>query len=100
MNHDDAENLRAKLIGILGRIITVEELRSALEMKRQTYYDQVKEGRLMSLDNLKLIAHNLNVNEVWLLTECKLIDKDAVKEYCEMSNHNHTLTLHTTDTTE
>jgi hypothetical protein len=79
----DAQILRARLIALLGRIVSVEEMRDALEMKQSTYYDQVKEGRLMSLDNLKLLARNLNVNEVELLAECGLLARTELKEYCE-----------------
>ena len=79
----DAEILRARLIALLGRIVSVEEMRDALEMKQSTYYDQVKEGRLLSLDNLKLLARNLNVNEVELLADCGLLARTELKEYCE-----------------
>lgn len=79
--HDDAEWLRAKLISLLGRMITVEEMRAALGLKQSTYYDQVNEGRLISLDNLKAAARNLNINEVYLLVECGLLDRQAAEDY-------------------
>lgn len=83
MSHpqDNAEWLRAKLISVLGRMITVEEMRDALGLKQSTYYDQVKEDRLISLDNLKAAARSLNINEVYLLVECGLLDRQAAEDY-------------------
>jgi hypothetical protein len=81
--HLDAEALRAKLISILGRIVTVEEVRGAMDLKTSTYYDQLREGKLISLDNLTTAARSLGINELYLLVECDLLDRHAAKQYAE-----------------
>ena len=82
----DAELLRAKVIACLERIVTVDEMRKAMELPQRTYYDQSQEGRLINLKNIKALAHNLGVNEIWLLTECGLISKEAIAEYCKYNS--------------
>lgn len=81
--HLDAEALRAKLISILGRLITVEEVRAAMGLKTSTYYDQLRAGSLISVDNLQTASHSLGINEVYLLVECGLLDRCAAKKYAE-----------------
>lgn len=90
---NESELLRAKLIGIMGRIISVEEMREALGLKQSTYYDQLREGRLISLQNLKTLSDKLDINEVWLLAECGLIDRRSIKEYTEMMSGMRTLEM-------
>lgn len=80
----DSELLRTKLIKILDRMVTVEEMREALGLKASTYYDQLREGRLLSLNNLKVLADNLGVNEIQLFVECGLLDPEALDKYNQM----------------
>lgn len=79
----DAEGLRVLLINMLGRVITVKEMHNAMGLKASTYYGQVREGRLVSLDNLRAAAHSLGINEVYLLVECGLLDRKAAGEYAQ-----------------
>jgi hypothetical protein len=75
------EVLRAKLIGLLGRMITVEEMREKLELPSSTYYDQRDHDRLLNLDNIKALARNLGINPIYLLIECELISAEAGEEF-------------------
>lgn len=77
----DTAPLQATLIGILGRMISVEEMRDALGLAASTYYEQSKEGRLICAENLRTAARNLGINEVQLLVACGVIDRAAVDEY-------------------
>lgn len=77
----DATWLQAKLIGILGRMITVEEMRGALGLATSTYYDQLNDGRLITEENLTTAARNFGINEVYLLVECGLLHRATVEEY-------------------
>ena len=81
MMSTDADFLQAKLIGLMGRMISVEELRHALGVPTSTYYDQLKDGRLISRDNIATAAQNLGINEVQLLVTCGLLPRATVEEY-------------------
>lgn len=85
MKDGEAERLRATLISATGRMVSVEEMRKALGLKPSTYYDQVREGRLISLDNLTTLAQNLGINTVWLLVDCGLLDRESVEQYYDMA---------------
>lgn len=85
MKDTEAEALRATLISALGRIVSVEEMRKALKLKQSTYYDQVKEGRLVSMENVMALAENLGINSVRLLVDCGLLERRAVEEYFDSS---------------
>jgi len=78
---NDADLLQAKLIGILGRMVSVEEMRKSLGLAVSTYYDQVKEHRLITGENLAEAARNLGINHVYLMVECGLIERAAMDEY-------------------
>lgn len=84
MKDTEAEALRATLISALGRIVSVEEMRKALGLRQSTYYDQLKEGRLISLDNVKTLAGNLGINSLQLMVDCGLIDRGDVEEYLNL----------------
>lgn len=79
---DQAEFLRAKLISLLGRMLTVEEMREALELKSSTYYDQIANERLLNLDNIKAAARNLAINPIYLLVEAGMIDVADAETFC------------------
>ena len=75
------EWLRAKLIAITGRIVSVDEMRQALELKPSTYYLQQREGRLLSAENLRTAAKNLGISPVQLMVECGVISEDDLNSY-------------------
>ncbi|MGV1006770.1 MAG: hypothetical protein ACOYEV_18855 [Candidatus Nanopelagicales bacterium] len=77
----DAHWLQAKLISVVGRMISVEEMRGALHLATSTYYDQLKERRLITMENVTVAARHLGVNEVYLLVECGLLNRAAVEDY-------------------
>lgn len=83
MTAETVDHLRAKLIGFLGRMVSVEEIRQAMNLKTSTYYDQVKENRLINYENLLNTARAFGLNEVALLVEMELLDADAAAEYAE-----------------
>jgi hypothetical protein len=78
---DDADRLRAKLIGILGRTLSIEEMRKAMGLTSSTYYQQLKGGRLIRPKTLIRAARSLGINEVLLLVECGLLDRQEVLDY-------------------
>ena len=80
-----AEQLRAKLIALTGRMVGVEEVRKALELKVSTYYLQDREERLLTAENLKKVARNLGIDELQLMIECGIISEEALNSY----NQNH-----------
>lgn len=77
----EASALQAVLIRILGRMISVEEMRDALGLATTTYYEQAREGRLVTVENIFRVSRSLGVNEILLLVECGLLDPAAVDEY-------------------
>jgi hypothetical protein len=81
MKVTEASQLQAVLIGILGRMISVEELRDALGLATTTYYEQAREGRLITAENILRASRSLGVNEIVLLVECGLLDSATVDEY-------------------
>ncbi len=83
-HNGQAEWLRTRLIAVLQRMVTVEEMRAALGLKQSTYYAQVQEDRLLTLENLRVLARNLKINEVYLMVECGLLDDQALRDYVEM----------------
>lgn len=90
MTDEEAEWLRAKLIGWVGRIITVEEIREAMDLKPSTYYAQVREGNLLTYQNVVKAARAFGLNEVFLLVECGLLDRDMLEQYFdERYIHDH-----------
>lgn len=77
----EASGLQAVLISILGRMISIEEMRHALGLATTTYYEQAREGRLINVENIFHVSRSLGVNEVLLLVECGLLDPATVDEY-------------------
>jgi putative transposase len=57
-----------------GRSLTKEEIWTALELRKSTYYAQLEKGTLITADNLRKAAANLGVNAAELLTRYRFID--------------------------
>lgn len=83
--HTTIDDLRVKLIAMLGRMVTVEEIRAGMSLKTSTYYDQLNEGRLICMDNIVTLARGIGVNEVALLVEMDLVDAKAALSYADWS---------------
>src|SRR4051794_12863093 len=62
----------------MGRTLTKEEIWTALEMPRSTYYDQLDKGTLISADNLSKAGANLGITRADLLTRSGFTAPDAV----------------------
>lgn len=80
---DTGKDLGAVLSYLMGRTLTKEDIWTALEMPRSTYYDQLDKGTLISADNLSKAAANLGLNRAELLTRYRFIDPDEVTSLAE-----------------
>jgi hypothetical protein len=80
--------LDAVLIGMTGRRLTVGEIIAALELPSATYYQQRRDNRLISAENLVKAARNLGINELALLVRFKIVSPAAIDEYVELYGAN------------
>lgn len=76
-------DLVAVLSSLTGRRVRIGEIIAALDVGRSTYYEQRDEGRLLSADNLLLLATEFDLNPVELMAQCGLLPGDAVLAYAE-----------------
>ncbi|MFY9922162.1 MAG: hypothetical protein WAL26_27820, partial [Mycobacterium sp.] len=63
---DTGKDLAAVLSYLAGRTLSKEEIWTALEIPRSTYYDQLEKGTLVTADNLSKVAANLGINRAEL----------------------------------
>ncbi|GBE66135.1 hypothetical protein MFM001_25970 [Mycobacterium sp. MFM001] len=75
---DTGKDLATVLSYMAGRSLSKEELWTAMELPRSTYYDQLDKGTLITADNLRKAAGNLGVNRAELLARYRLIDPEEV----------------------
>ena len=80
---DSRRELAAVLSYMAGRTLSKEEVWTALEMRRSTYYNQLDKGTLITADNLRKAAANLGINRAELLTRYRLIDPVEVTSLAE-----------------
>ena len=80
---DSRKELAAVLSYMAGRTLSKEEVWTALEMRRSTYYNQLEKGTLITADNLRKAAANLGINRAELLTRYRLIDPVEVTSLAE-----------------
>ena len=80
---DSRRELAAVLSYMAGRTLSKEEVWTALEMRRSTYYNQLEKGTLITADNLRKAAANLGINRAELLTRYRLIDPVEVTSLAE-----------------
>ncbi len=80
---DTGKDLAAVLSYLAGRTLSKEEIWTALELPRSTYYDQVEKGTLVSADNLSKAAANLGISRAELLTRYRFIHPDEVTKLAE-----------------
>ena len=84
MYADDTQRDLATVLSYLtGRMLTKEEIWTALDMSRSTYYDQLEKGTLITADNLRTAAASLGINRAELLTRYRLIDPEEVTSLAE-----------------
>lgn len=75
---DSGKELATVLSYLAGRSLSREEIWTAMELPRSTYYDQLDKGTLITADNLRVAAANLSINRAELLTRYRFIDPEEV----------------------
>ena len=80
---DTGKDLAAVLSYLAGRTLSKEEIWTAMELPRSTYYDQLEKGTLITADNLGKAAANLGINRAELLTRYRFIHSEEVTSLAE-----------------
>ena len=80
---DTHRDLATVLSYLTGRTLTKEEIWTAMDVSRSSYYDQLEKGTLITADNLRTAAANLGINRAELLTRYRLIDPEEVTSLAE-----------------
>jgi hypothetical protein len=75
---DTRKDLAAVLSYLAGRPLSREEIWTAMQLPRSTFYDQLDKGTLITADNLCTAARNLGINRAELLTRYRFIDPEEV----------------------
>lgn len=75
---DSGKELATVLSYLAGRSLSREEIWTAMELPRSTYYDQLDKGTLITADNLRVAAANLGINRAELLTRYRFIEPEEV----------------------
>ena len=75
---DSGKELATVLSYLAGRSLSREEIWTAMELPRSTYYDQLDKGTLITADNLRVAAANLGINRAELLTRYRFIQPEEV----------------------
>lgn len=75
---DSGKELATVLSYLTGRSLSREEIWTAMELPRSTYYDQLDKGTLITADNLCTAAANLGLNRAELLTRYRFIAPEEV----------------------
>jgi plasmid maintenance system antidote protein VapI len=89
---DDREKDPAVVLPYLvGRPLAATEVYEAFGYRKSTYYKAVREGRLISADNLIRVARYFGLNPVDLQVRFGLIEPEAVTEYLESTADRHRL---------
>jgi hypothetical protein len=80
---DSGKELATVLSYLAGRSLSREEIWTAMELPRSTYYDQLDKGTLITADNLRVAAVNLGINRAELLTRYRFIDPEEITALAE-----------------
>jgi hypothetical protein len=80
---DTGKDLATVLSYLAGRSLSREEIWTAMELRRSTYYDQLDKGTLITADNLRTAAANLGINRAELLTRYRFIAPEEVTALAE-----------------
>lgn len=80
---DSGKELATVLSYLAGRSLSREEIWTAMELPRSTYYDQMDKGTLITADNLRVAAANLGINRAELLTRYRFIHPEEVTALAE-----------------
>jgi hypothetical protein len=68
---------------LVGRPLAATEVYEAFGYRKSAYYKAVREGRLISADNLIRAGKYLGLNPIDLLIRFGLIEPESVTEYVE-----------------
>jgi hypothetical protein len=68
---------------LAGRTLSEEEIWTAMNSPRSTYYDQLDKGTLVTADNLTRAAADLGINRAELLTRYRFIDPEEITSLAE-----------------
>ena len=85
---DTGKDLGAVLSYLAGRTLSKEQIWTAMELPRSTYYDQLEKGTLITADNLRTAATNLGINRAELLTRYRFIDPEEVTSLADTTVAN------------
>jgi hypothetical protein len=88
---DSGKELATVLSYLAGRSLSREEIWTAMELPRSTYYDQLDKGTLITADNLRVAAANLGINRAELLTRYRFIEPEEVTALAEEIRGGSTL---------
>ena len=80
---DSGKELATVLSYLAGRSLSREEIWTAMQLPRSTYYDQLDKGTLITADNLRVAAANLGINRAELLTRYRFILPEEVTALAE-----------------
>jgi hypothetical protein len=87
---DTCKDLATVLSYLAGRSLSREEIWTAMELARSTYYDQLDKGTLITADNLCTAARNLGINRAELLTRYRFLDPEEIASMVEeIRGHSH-----------
>jgi hypothetical protein len=95
---DTGKDLATVLSYLAGRSLSREEIWTAMELPRSTYYDQLDKGTLITADNLRTVAANLGINRAELLTRYRFIDPEEITSLAEEIHGRRYSTPAATDT--
>src|SRR3984957_9907619 len=87
---DSGKELATVLSYLAGRSLSREEIWTAMQLPRSTFYDQLDKGTLITADNLCTAARNLGINRAELLTRYRFIDPEEITALAgEIWGHSH-----------
>ena len=86
---DSGKELATVLSYLAGRSLSREEIWTAMELPRSTYYDQLDKGTLITADNLRVAAANLGINRAELLTRYRFIHPEEITALAEEIHGGH-----------
>lgn len=87
---DAEKDLGVVLSYLTGRKLTLDEVLTAVEMSRSTYYDRQAKGTLTTTDTLLTAAANLGLNPVDLLVRYGRIEHRDIHDYLQDSGTGST----------
>jgi hypothetical protein len=88
---DTRKDFATVLSYLAGRPLSREEIWTAMELPRSTYYDQLEKGTLITADNLCTAARNLGINRAELLARYRFIEPEEIAALADEIRGNSAL---------